>query len=72
MIEPRQFPPADPGALADALAGLGGFLLCEKCGDRRPLRGQSIRDHVQSGWPRCCGYTMRWWTQRQMEAGEAP
>jgi hypothetical protein len=52
------------------LQSFGGFLRCEGCGNRKQLGdvGRKLRD----GWPRCCGYTMRWWTQRQIDAGEVP
>ena len=46
--------------------GFGGYLRCETCratGDVKP-------HYWQTGWPKCCGYTMRWWTQRQIDAGD--
>jgi hypothetical protein len=55
-------------AISAATQGFGGFLRCEMCGRRRNLG--NIARHYRHGWPRCCGYTMRWWTQRQIDAGE--
>ena len=47
-------------------AEFGGFLRCETCG----LRGEVEARYWRVGWPKHCGYTMRWWTQRQVDAGE--
>ena len=54
--------------LSEATAGFGGFLRCERCG----ARGQVKSRYWSTGWPTCCGYAMRWWTQRQIDAGEVP
>jgi hypothetical protein len=59
-----------PGAIANDLQGFGGFLRCETCGDARPLGDVGAK--LTNGWPKHCGYTMRWWTQRQIDAGEVP
>lgn len=56
--------------LGDELAAMGGFLRCEQCGHVRSLDDPAA--HTRDGWPRHCGYTMRWWTQRQVNAGEVP
>lgn len=53
-----------------SLAGFGGFLRCEKCRADRELG--DVAGYLAHGWPKCCGYTMRWWTQRQIDAGEMP
>lgn len=46
----------------------GGILRCETC-----LRIQDPRgEYMSVGWPKCHGQTMRWWTQRQIDAGEMP
>lgn len=58
------------GKIASDLAGFGGYLRCETCGHRRVLG--DIGGKLARGWPKCCGYTMRWWTQRQIDAGEVP
>lgn len=49
----------------------GGFLRCETCHHVEPTKPAS-GSYFQLGWPRCCGYTMRWWTARQVRAGEVP
>lgn len=53
--------------IAKDLAPIGGVLRCTTCQRERPLGdvGAKLRD----GWPTCCGYTMRWITQRQLAAG---
>jgi len=53
-----------------ALLGFGGFLRCETCGTTLDLGDPG--EHVSLGWPSHCGYTMRWWTQSQIDAGEVP
>lgn len=58
-------------AMSGALSGYGGYLRCEECGRKRML-GDPAHRVLTAGWPKCCGYTMRWWTQRQIDAGEAP
>lgn len=58
-------------AVGGALAGFGGILRCEVCGEVRPLGDPGARV-AGGGWPKHCGYTMRWWTQRQIDAGEMP
>jgi hypothetical protein len=57
--------------VGEELAGFGGYLRCESCRRREPL-GNPGRRVLGEGWPKCCGYTMRWWTQRQIDAGEVP
>lgn len=37
---------------------------------RFELLGEAGARVTGGGWPKCCGYTMRWWTQRQIDAGE--
>ncbi len=59
-------------AIGCSLDQFGGFLRCETC---RTVRTMGVGDagrYTAKGWPRCCGYTMRWWTQRQINAGEVP
>jgi hypothetical protein len=50
----------------------GGFLRCETCRHCQPIKPATGGSYFQQGWPTCCGYTMRWWTQRQVDAGEVP
>lgn len=59
-------------AVARDVAGLGGFLRCETCGHRQELREHQMAGYLANGWPKCCGHTMRWWTQRQIDNGEVP
>lgn len=51
-----------------SLDGFGGILRCEQCGTTKPLGEPSKK--LRHGWPKHCGYTMRWWTQRQIDTGE--
>lgn len=53
---------------ADITRQFGGFLRCETCRSTRPVDG----GYLSTGWPKCCGYTMRWWTARQIRDGEVP
>jgi len=55
-------------AMSKALHEFGGYLRCETCGARRELG--DIGAKLAHGWPRCHEQTMRWWTARQVEAGE--
>jgi len=54
------------------LQHFGGLLRCVEpnggCGRELPLG--SVGDKLAHGWPKCCGYTMRWITERQFESGE--
>lgn len=50
------------------LGSFGGFLRCESC--RRIEHLGDVGQKLAHGWPKCCGYTMRWWTQRQVDARE--
>jgi hypothetical protein len=58
-------------SLGQTLQQFGGELRCTGagCGHRLPLGdiGAKLRD----GWPKHCGYTMRWVTARQL-AEQAP
>lgn len=58
--------------IGGALSGFGGFLRCEVCGRERSLGEADVSRYLGSGWPRHCGYTMRWWTARQIAANEVP
>lgn len=57
---------------SDVVGQFGGFLRCETCLRKEPLTGKAAGSYLAHGWPRCCGYTMRWWTKRQVDAGEVP
>jgi hypothetical protein len=43
-----------------------GVLRCLTCGREEPVDGR----YFSIGWPKCCGYTMRWITASQLAAGE--
>lgn len=67
-------PEAISGEPTEAVAGsvnhFGGIIRCETCGRWEPV-GDAGR-YMRNGWPKCHVYTMRWWTQRQLDAGEMP
>lgn len=48
-------------------SGIGGLLRCTVCLREEPLGDVGART-TGGGWPRCCGYTMRWLTQRELDA----
>lgn len=56
-------------AIAADLAPFGGILKCRDCQRTQPLG--DVAGNLREGWPRCCGHTMRWITQRQLDAGES-
>lgn len=58
-------------SIGNDLRGFGGFLRCEQCGHVWTGALDTGR-FIAHGWPKHCGYTMRWWTQRQIDAGEVP
>jgi hypothetical protein len=51
--------------LADELEGFGGVLRCTVCGHEKSLN--DIAGWLKGGWPRHCNYTMRWYTQRELD-----
>jgi hypothetical protein len=53
-----------------SLDGFGGYLRCTVCDSTADLGEPSERQ--RRGWPTCCGYTMRWCTQAQIDRGEEP
>lgn len=56
------------GKIGSDLQGFGGHLKCTVCDRVQPLG--NVGNKFRSGWPKCCGYTMRWWTRRQIDAHE--
>lgn len=56
-------------SIAESVNGFGGHLRCEVCGTMAPLGRASGK--VLNGWPKCCGYTMRWWTQSELDKAAA-
>ena len=61
-----------PGAIGAALDPFGGFLRCESCGHERQMVKGDAGYYTAKGWPKHCGHSMHWWTQRQIDAGEVP
>lgn len=51
--------------IADAMPPLS-HLECTTCGTRRKVG--DVAGKLRSGWPTCCGYTMRLYTQREVES----
>lgn len=52
------------------LEKVGGILRCTACTKTEPLGDISL--HLRLGWPRCCGLTMRWVTQKELDAEATP
>lgn len=58
-------------AAHEDLALMGGVLVCDSCAVSRPIGdADDIGRWSREGWPMCCGYTMRWITEREL--GGAP
>lgn len=51
--------------IGQQLDSMGGYLKCNTCGREKSLSGTA--DYMRTGWPKCCGYTMTWITQRMIE-----
>jgi hypothetical protein len=56
-------------AIAADLERFGGILRCGTCGRERPLG--DVAAHTSRGWPKCCGHTMGWVTQRELDEEKA-
>jgi hypothetical protein len=55
-------------AIAADLSGFGGILRCTgECGRREELDRARIEACLRHGWPECCGHSMRWVTQRELD-----
>jgi len=54
--------------IGSELQGFGGHLECQTCGRVASLG--NVGGKLRDGWPKCCGYTMRWVTQRQLDERE--
>jgi hypothetical protein len=52
-------------SIARDLPRFGGILRCTTCSAELPLGDIAFK--LARGWPKCCGYTMRWVTQRQLD-----
>lgn len=55
--------------IADNLVGFGGHLECMECGHIQGLG--AVAGHLAYGWPKHCGYTMRWITKKQLSQPSA-
>jgi hypothetical protein len=51
--------------IGNDLQGFGGHLECTVCGREQPLGDVGVK--LADGWPKCCGYTMSWMTQRLLD-----
>lgn len=49
-----------------------GLIRCETCGENFQPGTSTIAGYLAHGWPKHCGSSMRWWTKRQIDAGEMP
>jgi hypothetical protein len=54
-----------PAAIGAELQSHGGILRCQKCQAEQPLGDTG--HHTAHGWPKCCGETMLWITQRLLD-----
>lgn len=48
--------------------GDGGRLVCRACGAERAITPDDVAWYLWTGWPECCGRTMRW--ERAGERGD--
>lgn len=51
--------------IADKLKSFGGILRCTVCNYEEPIN--KISGQLETGWKKCCGYTMRWVTKKELE-----
>jgi len=49
------------------LDSLGGHLECTKCHKTKQLSKNKISYYLSNGWPECCGQTMQWYTQKELD-----
>lgn len=52
-------------AMAVELNQFGGVLRCQKCQTEQGIG--DIARRLREGWPKHCGYTMTWVTQRMLD-----
>jgi len=46
-----------------------GALVCAKCGESKPLgSAEALTNYFSAGFPLCCGETMTWKTQFELES----
>ena len=63
----KQVQSVSPGMGSDLHAQFGGILRCSVCGYERTLTPMAISLYLSEGWPKHCGYTMRWVTQKELD-----
>lgn len=51
--------------IAGELMGFGGLLRCSVCGEKEHFG--RIATNLRSGWPKHCGFTMSWVTEKQLQ-----
>ena len=56
------------GNMAADLISNGGVLRCHECDHEQALTEAQIAQYLAHGWPKHCGYGMRWVTQRELDA----
>lgn len=59
-------------AIGADLDAFEGILRCGVCARRQVMRPGDAGRYLRAGWPKCCTYTMTWWTQNQVDRGEVP
>jgi len=54
--------------IAEDGAAAGGVLRCTTCKREQPVGDAGdVGNYYRHGWPRCCGYTMKWVTRRLLD-----
>jgi hypothetical protein len=53
-------------AVAKDISGMGGILQCPTCKNKFPLAEGRVGGFLAHGWPKCCGLTMEWITDKQL------
>jgi hypothetical protein len=53
---------------SDLFSQFGGILRCTECGEEHTLSSLLAGKYLANGWPKHCGYTMRWVTDRELAA----
>ena len=61
-----------PEKIGQSLDDYGGLLRCEQCLLVIQMNLGDAGHFIAEGWPTHCKETMRWWTRRQIDAGEMP
>lgn len=48
---------------------LVSHLECMECGKKQDMNKGNFGLNLQHGWKKCCGYTMRLFTKKEVESG---